>query len=383
MTPKSLKVKIKKRLMTKRASTSLQDTSATLPTVMDHIKELQGRLFFIVLTFIITTAAAYPFFENISNAIMAPLQSSQELVYLTPGGAFMFIIKVCLYVGLIFTLPAIIYHLYRFLMPAVGGFKIKTLLYYTLWSIILAITGVLFAYFISLPASLHFLTSFDLNNINPMLTIDSYFSFVMVYLSAGAVLFQIPIVMLIINKIKPQKPKNLFRLQRHIILGSFIVAAIISPTPDALNQTLLASPMIVMYQVGIVLIWLASRKNSKTLQDAPLSIDTISDQELTEILKELNHQSTPKSSLQPLPTRSKTCNITPLRPIAPRQIRSPHQMHTALSRNIITGPKTANSRVSFQDITTRNHHSIDYSNTQSVSRPRLQARLAPTLVGRL
>ena len=232
---------------------------SVLPTFLDHVHELQGRLFAILLAFLVVGGAAYPFFDKIVTLIVTPLGSSQQLVYLTPGGAFSFIIKVCLYVGVIGALPVIIYNLYRFLMPAVKKVHLRTVLAYTLASFVLAIAGVVFAYIVSLPAALHFLTNFELYHISPMLTIDSYFSFVMTYLLAGALLFQLPIVMLIINSATPLTPSKLMGAQKGIIVGSFIAAAIISPTPDALNQILLASPIIIMYQLGIVIVWLRNR----------------------------------------------------------------------------------------------------------------------------
>lgn len=235
-------------------------------TVMDHIRELQSRLFSVILTFIIVAALAYPFFDKITEILVAPLQGKQELIYLTPGGAFSFILKVCIYIGIIGSLPVIIYNLYRFVMPAVKHVRLKTVLKYTLSSFFLAICGIVFAYYVSLPASLYFLTSFNLHDIKAMLTIDSYFSFVMTYLLAGALLFQLPLVMLIIDSVSPLTPRKLMSYQRHMIVGSFVVAAIISPTPDALNQALLASPVVIMYQLGILMIWLKNRKKSRSVR---------------------------------------------------------------------------------------------------------------------
>lgn len=249
-----------------RANSLQSDRSTTLPTFVDHLRELQGRLFSTVFVFILVAGVAYPFFDRIAALIMAPLKEGQELVYLTPGGAFSFIIKVCLYVGLMGTLPIIIFHVYRFIMPAVKRIHIRAALQYTLTSMVLAAAGAAFAYYVSLPASLYFLTNFDLNHINPMLTIDSYFSFVMTYLLAGAALFQLPLLMLIVNSVTPLTPKKLMNYQRHMIVGSFVLAAVISPTPDALNQALLASPMVIMYQIGIVIIWLRNRKACAALK---------------------------------------------------------------------------------------------------------------------
>lgn len=233
----------------------------TLPTFMDHVRELQGRLFWIAITFLAIGGASYPFFEVIARLLLEPLKGEQQLVYLTPGGAFSFIIKVCAYVGFIGTLPVIIFHIYRFVMPAVRKVQLRTVLKYTVISMLLAACGVAFAYTVSLPAALYFLTSFNLDYINPMITVDSYMSFIMTYLVAAAVLFQLPLLMIIANSANKLKPKKLMQYQRHMILASFVIAAIISPTPDAMNQTLLASPVVAMYQVGILAVWITNRRD--------------------------------------------------------------------------------------------------------------------------
>lgn len=250
---------IKSRTRTSHKTSSVA-TETTLPTFMDHVRELQGRLFAVVIAFVIFSAATYPFFDKIVNFLVAPLGKEYELVYLTPGGAFSFIIQACMYVGLILTLPVIIYNIYRFIIPAVKQQTLQKALGFTVASLVLALGGMAFAYFVSLPAALYFLTNFNLYHINPMLTIDSYFSFVMTYMLAGALLFQIPLIMAMINGATPLQPKKLMRLQDKVILGSFIMAAIISPTPDAMNQILLASPMVVMYQAGIILVWARNRR---------------------------------------------------------------------------------------------------------------------------
>jgi sec-independent protein translocase protein TatC len=281
---------------------------------MDHIRELQGRLFIIALVFVGISGLAYPFFDKIVGVILAPLGSDHQLVYLTPGGAFSFIIKVCLYIGIIGVLPLIIYHLYRFVMPAVRVVKLRVVLGYTIASLLLAAGGITFAYFISLPAALYFLTGFNLYHIDPMLTIDSYFSFVMTYLMAGALLFQIPLIMMIIDSASPLKPSKLMGYQRHIIVGSFIVAALISPTPDAMNQTILASPMVAMYQVGVVAIWSSSRsrkKTQKTVAEPRRMVSARHDSPLELPSKQLLNISRPVSSVDMVEARK----VTSVKPV--------------------------------------------------------------------
>lgn len=267
--------------MTKaRRSQASQQIPTNRMTFGEHLKEMQVRFFTVLVIFLVSGLLTLPFFDTIVNIIIKPLGDTQKLVYLTPGGAFNFMIQSCLLVGAVFTLPAIIYNLYRFIMPAMKMNYWLTALRYTISSFFLAIVGILFSYYILLPAAIHFLTSFNLYHIDPMLTVDSYFSFVMTYIGVSALLFQIPLVILIINGVTPLKPSKLMSHQGKIILGSFIAAAIISPTPDALNQTILASPMVIMYQVGIILVWLKNREARKSEISSCLKNNRFSDMDL-------------------------------------------------------------------------------------------------------
>lgn len=250
------------RNLAKRKTSNSSQVSGSSPVFMDHIRELQWRLAIVALAFLATGAAVYPFFDKIVALLLKPLGNNLSLVYLTPGGAFNFAVQVCIYAAMIGALPVALYHIYRFVMPAVEKTTLRGVLGYSLSSLLLAAVGVAFSYFLALPAAIQFLTSFDLKNISPMLTVESYLSFVMTYLLAGALLFQLPLFMTIINRIKPMTPRMLMSGQRHVILWSVVFAAVISPTPDAVNQLLLAAPMIVMYQVGIVIILLKNRKRA-------------------------------------------------------------------------------------------------------------------------
>jgi hypothetical protein len=215
-------------------------------------------------------------------------------------------------------------------------------------SLVLAAGGIVFAYYVSLPASLYFLTGFNLYHINPMLTIDSYFSFVMTYLLAGALLFQLPLVMMIINSVKPLTPKKLMKAQDKIIIGSFIVAAVISPTPDALNQILLASPMVVMYQLGIVMIWLKNRKSHKKAKRAsrelaakPAQIvkrtqPATADISFDDMISEFAHLQSPVKNQTPSPSTKPTiAQKTPTDSRQPARISSPRPTVQPVSKPVL------------------------------------------------
>jgi sec-independent protein translocase protein TatC len=162
-----------------------------------------------------------------------------------------------------------VYHLYRYVQPLMGQQLRRSVLFYTGLSTALAVAGLCFAYFVSLPSALHFLTGMNLANIQAMLTVDSYLTFVTTYLLGAALLFQVPLLLLVINTITPLKPSKLMKVQRYVIVVAFLIAAIISPTPDVVNQALLAIPIIVMYEIGVIFVWLQNRARARKEQPTP------------------------------------------------------------------------------------------------------------------
>lgn len=300
-----------------------------LPTFLDHVHELRRRLFWIIGTVLVTSSVSYSFLGGIIDVLTHPL-GNERLVYLTPGGGLSFSIKLCAYAGLLVAVPLIMYHLYRFLEPLMGKWR-KSAIFYLGFSSFLAAAGVLFAYFISLPAALHFLTGFNVQHIEAMLTGDAYLSFVITYLLGAALLFQIPLLLLIINTMTPLKPSKLMKLQRYVIVGAFILGAIISPTPDIMNQAFLAVPIIAMYQLGVGLVWLQNRARNR--RDAvatyaqPQAADIPDD-----ILQELSR-----------PPATQTARAVAQK-VAPQQVIAQHAVGVAKKPSILSDFRVATYR---------------------------------------
>lgn len=225
---------------------------------IEHVHELQKRLTWSVLAIAIGGGIAYGFHESLLALVQRPL--GQTLYYTSPTGGFSFLFKICLSAGFVLALPVIIYHIFGFLGPLLKRRHRATIVAYTLWSFNLAYAGVLFAYFISLPAALHFLAKFGGGGVQSLITVDEYFNFALAYLAGFAILFQLPLLILFTNRISPLKPSKMMGAQRFVILISFIVAAVLTPTPDPFNQFLMAAPAIALYQVGIVLVLIVNRK---------------------------------------------------------------------------------------------------------------------------
>lgn len=174
-------------------------------------------------------------------------------------------------------------------------------------SVVLAIAGILFAYFVSLPASLHFLTTFGSGDIQAIITANEYFNFVLAYVAGFAILFQVPLVIMFINRMTPLPPKKLLGGTRYIIVISFILAAVITPTPDPMNQAIMAGPIIALYIFSIVLVALQPKRFRQRKQEKMAAKRAWLEKQFEPIAKPLN---------QPLqPTKAAALPATP-RPVA-------------------------------------------------------------------
>lgn len=258
-------------------------TGQPLPTFLEHLHELRRRLFWVVGTVLVASSISYSFLSSIISVLTLPL-GNQQLFYLTPGGGLSFSFKLCTYVGLIAAVPVIMYHVYRFLEPLMGHWR-RSAIFYLGFSSALAASGVAFAYFFSLPAALHFLTGFNMDKIQAMLTADSYLSFVITYLLGAALLFQIPLLLMIINTMTPLKPSKLMKSLRFVVVGAFVIGAVISPTPDIMNQTFLALPIIGMFQFGVILVWLQNKLRRQPAPTIQAARGTIPDDVLQDLAR--------------------------------------------------------------------------------------------------
>ena len=221
--------------------------------MMDHVAELRRRALWCLIALFIGGVIGYRYQDQIIAWLVKPL--GQQLFYTSPKGGFDFLIKICLFFGFILAVPVIIYNLFKFISPAIPPQITYSFTKIILVSILLALSGVAFAYFVSLPAALHFLNNFSSEQVSSLISAQEYFNFVMIYMAGFALLFQMPLVFSFINKVKPLKPTRLLKQQRVVILISFIVAAVLTPTPDPFNQALMAAPIIALYQTSIGVVW--------------------------------------------------------------------------------------------------------------------------------
>lgn len=237
-------------------------------TFSDHIRELRRRIVWVALVFAAASSLAYSYHDQLVNIVMAPLKGG-KLVYLTPGGGFSFIFQITLYAGLIAAGPMAMYQIYKFIRPTLPGHAQRGALKVAFFATFLMLLGVGYGYFIAVPAALQFLSTFAGDNIIPNLTADSYLSFFLSYIGGLALLFQLPLLLIFWNWVKPLTPSGLLKSERLVIVFAFIMAALITPTPDVVNQAMIAGPLIALYQIGVFIVlaaYLRRRSASSTKQ---------------------------------------------------------------------------------------------------------------------
>lgn len=256
-----------------------------------HLKELQWRFMLIALFFIVGAVLAYNYRDIILPIFTAPL-NGQKLIYLTPGGGFTFALLISVYAGLAVAFPILLQQLYSFLSPALPEKARRKSAIILISSLFLLVAGILFGYFVAVPSALTFLYGFADQYVTSALTADSYTNFVVAYTIGIGIVFQVPLLLLLLHTIKPLKPGGLMKSEKWVVLGAFIVAAILTPTPDPINQTIMAGPVIVVYQLGVIAVLISIASNAQKIKrqqraevkaaqlaEAPVPLETLASPE--------------------------------------------------------------------------------------------------------
>ena len=251
-----IKTKTKKQLNQRRI---LPANYFVEVTFLEHLLELRKRIIYVALCVLAGSTGAYFIQQHIVTLLLKP-SHGQRFIYTSPGGGINFLFDVCVYVGVALSIPVIIYQILRFIEPVIRPRSWFTMVRFSVLSGMLGLIGILFGYFAGLPVALKFLANqFTTSQITPLFTIQEYLSFVAFYLFASSLIFQLPLLIFFTNRIKPISPKTLLKYDRYVIVAAFIISGLMAPTINIFSQLIIAGPVIVIYQLTIVGIWLVNR----------------------------------------------------------------------------------------------------------------------------
>ena len=238
-------------------------------TLLQHLSELRRRVFICVVALLAGSAVSFVFFEEIVEILVEPardlgLGTGGELIYTEVTELLTTAIKVSFVSGLILASPIIVSQGVMFVAPGLPRQE-KRYLFGFMPVVILAFAGgVAFAYYILTPPALHFLLTFGGDIATPLIRISNIINLMIRLLFWMGLAFETPLVMFLLASLGIASASSLGRFRRYWGVVAFILAAMITPTVDPVNQALVAGPLLVLYELGILLAWLAGRSRRKS-----------------------------------------------------------------------------------------------------------------------
>ena len=238
------------------------EASPRLGKIRKHLRGVKRRLLYVFLAFGIGASLTWYFRTVVMLWLLAPareqLSPTGQPIFTSPTEMFSLTIGLAIKGGLVVGFPVLTYHVARFLSPLLSKRQRHFLVLFLPASLLCYLAGIAFAYFVLLPTGLQFLLHFGTEVAVPMIRISEYMTLVFAMLFWLGVVFELPLIMMMLVKLRIVSYQQLKRLRRYVPAMAFILSAIITPTFDIINQTLVAVPIILLYEVGLVLSWLAT-----------------------------------------------------------------------------------------------------------------------------
>ena len=230
--------------------------------ILAHFAELRTRLIHMVFAVLVVFLALVGFsrtlYDFISNPLVSLLPDNASIIATEVTSGFVAPIKLTFFMAIFISIPFIIGQLWGFISPALYKQVKRIAIPLLLSGIILFYVGMAFAYFLVLPPALKFLVLFSPDNVLPMTDINSYLDFVLKLFLLFGIVFEIPVATLLLVLLNIVSTDKLIKSRRYVIVGCFFIAALVTP-PDGLSMLMLAIPMCLLFEVGILLAKLLKR----------------------------------------------------------------------------------------------------------------------------
>jgi sec-independent protein translocase protein TatC len=226
-----------------------------------HLGELRYRIIVSVIALGVGFAITFSFSESIINWIARPLPV--KLAFLEPTEPFWVNMKVALVSGAFLVLPVLLYEVWAFIAPGLLPHERKFALPFVILSTLFFAIGATFALTVIVPFAVRFLVSYKTENLVATISVNRYVDFVLKFTIAFGLVFELPLGITLGSRLGLVTPQFLAKNRKYAILLAFVAAAILTPTPDAFNQCLMAGPLILLYEVGIVAARVFGRRPAK------------------------------------------------------------------------------------------------------------------------
>ncbi len=224
-----------------------EDSDDGSMSLVKHLEELRMRLIRSLWAITAGSCVAYYFVEDIMHILASPVG---KLYFMQPSEAFFTYLKVAVVAGFLLALPVVFYHVWRFFLPALTRKERAVLGIIVPVSVLLFFSGISFSFFLVLPAAIKFFVGFGGSDLEALFSIEKYFDFVIMFILPFGFVFELPLIITILGKLGILTSEFLKKYQRIVIFLSFVIGAFITPTPDIFTQSMIALPMIALYEVG-------------------------------------------------------------------------------------------------------------------------------------
>jgi sec-independent protein translocase protein TatC len=228
-------------------------------TMLEHLDELRKRLVGAVMGCVVGILVAiiplpgYGSITEMTVKLLAERAPAGKLTTLGPGEGFFTFLQVALIIGIALAMPVIIYQLLAFVTPALYDNE-KKYLYIAVPGVTLSFAiGVAFCYFLMLPFAIAFLGGFQTDIFAPLWSAERYLDFVTTFLFWVGITFELPIVMYFLSKMGVVTPQRLSSFRKYAFVMAFVIGAVITPTPDPINQTIVSLPIYFLFEIGVLL----------------------------------------------------------------------------------------------------------------------------------
>lgn len=247
------------------------DPEATM-SFLDHLEELRQRILWILATLVVTAIVGFlltsqlPVLEFLTSPVRSLLEQ-ERLAYLSPTEPFMVTLKVGVFVGVILALPVIFYHFWRFVAPGLLEREKRVFIPALVSSTLLFVGGAAMAFFVVLPFALRFFLGFAQGALAPVITISDYFTFAIRITIVFGLVFETPLIVIVLTYVGLLSPRTVKRYRRHSIAVMAILAALLTPA-DIVSMILMLVPLYVLFEASLVAATVIEKRREHRAADS-------------------------------------------------------------------------------------------------------------------
>jgi sec-independent protein translocase protein TatC len=236
---------------------------------LDHLEELRWRIIYSLIGIVVGAIVVWAFKDPIMDYVLLKpaIDRGMHLQNLRPFGQVFLYMEVAIFGGIIISIPNIIYQIWKFIAPGLYPHERKYIIWIVLFTSVCFLIGITFAYFAILPAAFRFFVSFGSESIENIIAIDYYFEFVLTLMLGAGLIFELPMLSFFLSKLGIVTPQMMRKYWRHAMVVSFIAAALLSPGPDPFSMILLAIPLVLLYEISILISRLSRKKGGPRSND--------------------------------------------------------------------------------------------------------------------